>query len=71
MLLIYYHNGIVNTCITCGEHWLNMWLTGQERHPFVKKTLLQYSWKMMMLTEVCEPWGVQGGDNRCVVQKVS
>ena len=37
MLLIYYHNGIVNTCITCGEHWLNMWLTGQDRHPVVRK----------------------------------
>ena len=42
MLLIYYHNSIVNTCVACGEHWLNMWLTGQEKHPIVK-TLLRYS----------------------------
>ena len=35
MLLIYYHNVIVNKRVTCGEHWLNMC---QERHPVVKNT---------------------------------
>ena len=26
---------------------------------------------MTVLTEVCEPWGVYGGDDRCVIQKVT